>query len=89
MEGDSPYNYIVKELEMLKSEVAGLDDEAIVDECYNMGFKFGDNKVLGIYEDYLLSGKLRKDQRKYLDNFYILVHTGIVWSVDGEVLHFR
>ena len=88
-EGESPYTYMIKELDMLNVEISGLDDDALVDECFNLAYKFGEMKVLGISEDFLLSGKLSKKNRKYLDNFYILVHTGIVWSVDGEVLHFR
>ena len=88
-ERESPYSYMSKEIAMIREEVNNLDDGALSDECFAMAFRFNEHKVLAIIEEYNFKGRIKKDKRKYLENFYILVHTELMWGTDGSILHFR
>lgn len=88
-ERESPYTYMSKEIEMMRNEVNNLDDNSLIDECYAIAFRFNERKVLGIIEEFNYKGRIKKHERKYLENFYVLVHTELMWGIDGTILHFR
>jgi len=83
-----PYTHMSLEIELLKNEISNLDDDALLDECFSNKFSLRDKGVSKISNIFLSKGKIDKKQRKYLENFYILIHTELMWGTDGSLLHF-
>jgi NAD-dependent dihydropyrimidine dehydrogenase PreA subunit len=86
---DSVYTVIQKEIEIVKQECSRLDNDAMVDECYNISLRFHHFEVINIVNEYFKIGYISPEQRLRLDSFYVLVHTDLCWGDDGKILHIR
>ena len=88
-ENESLYTIMYAEYTQLRQEVNNLDDPSMVEECNSIASMFDHTEALNIVGEFYLTSKLSSENRKVLDGLYVLAHTSLLWSDDGEILHFR
>jgi len=76
------YNEISFESLTLKMEIAGLNDDVLLDECnFILSGKYHSKMMDEILVSYFKNGKINKEERKKAEALYILANGDLAWEI--------
>jgi hypothetical protein len=76
------YNEISFESLTLKMEIAGLNDDVLLDECnFILSGKYYSKMMDEVLVSYFKNGKISKEERKKAEALYILANGDLAWEI--------